>query len=129
MSEKKKEPDKIETKPAKAPANGNGHTHVEVESVAATELAHRPFTPNKIEQALHKRVDRSFLDYASYVIRDRAIPNLADGLKPVQRRLLWALHESDDGRFTKVANVIGDTTKYHPHGDASIRDALVVLAN
>jgi topoisomerase-4 subunit A len=69
------------------------------------------------------------LDYASYVIRDRAIPNLADGLKPVQRRILWALHEKDDGRFIKVANVVGHTMQYHPHGDASIGDALVVLAN
>jgi len=110
-------------------ADGNGHAHVEVEQVGAAEIAHRPFSPDKIEQPLHKRVDRSFLDYASYVIRDRAIPNLKDGLKPVQRRILWAMHESDDGRFTKVANVIGDTTKYHPHGDASIGDALVVLAN
>ena len=74
-------------------------------------------------------MDRGFLDYASYVIRDRAIPNLADGLKPVQRRIMWALHEKDDGRFIKVANVVGHTMQYHPHGDASIGDALVVLAN
>jgi len=118
-----------ETKPAKPRKGGNGHAHVEVEQVATTELAHRPFSPSKIEQPLHKRVDRSFLDYASYVIRDRAIPNLEDGLKPVQRRILWALHETDDGRFMKVANVVGETMKYHPHGDASIGDALVVLAN
>ena len=89
----------------------------------------RPFVPGKIELPLHRRVDRSFLDYASYVIRDRAIPNLADGLKPVQRRILWALHEKDDGRFIKVANVVGHAMQYHPHGDASIGDALVVLAN
>jgi topoisomerase IV subunit A len=119
---------------AKPAASGNlhksnGNAHVEVEQVPATEMTHRPFDPAKHEQPLHKRVDRSFLDYASYVIRDRAIPNLEDGLKPVQRRILWALHETDDGRFTKVANVIGDTTKYHPHGDAAISDALVVLAN
>ena len=85
--------------------------------------------PKKSEGGLHRRVDRGFLDYASYVIRDRAIPNLADGLKPVQRRILWALHEKDDGRFIKVANVVGHTMQYHPHGDASIGDALVVLAN
>ncbi|MBI5383393.1 MAG: DNA topoisomerase IV subunit A [Verrucomicrobia bacterium] len=91
--------------------------------------AHRPFDPNRADLALHRRVDRSFLDYASYVIRDRAIPNLADGLKPVQRRILWALHLGDDGRFTKVANVVGDTMKFHPHGDAAIGEALVVLAN
>jgi topoisomerase-4 subunit A len=126
MSEKKKEPG---SKKEKKQADGNGHAHVEVEQVASSEITHRPFSPGKIEQPLHRRVDRSFLDYASYVIRDRAIPNLEDGLKPVQRRILWAMHETDDGRFTKVANVIGDTTKYHPHGDASIGDALVVLAN
>src|SRR5438876_2702949 len=85
--------------------------------------------PTKIELPLHRRVDTSFLQYASYVIRDRAIPNLADGLKPVQRRILWALHEKDDGRFIKVANVVGHAMQYHPHGDASIGDALVVLAN
>ena len=85
--------------------------------------------PAKIELPLHRRVDTSFLQYASYVIRDRAIPNLADGLKPVQRRILWALHQKDDGRFIKVANVVGHTMQYHPHGDASIGDALVVLAN
>ncbi len=78
---------------------------------------------------MHSRVDRSFLDYASYVIRDRAIPNLSDGLKPVQRRILWALHEKDDGRFIKVATWSGAAMQYHPHGDASINDALVVLAN
>src|SRR5204862_1436674 len=84
---------------------------------------------NKVNGPLHRRMDTSFLQYASYVIRDRAIANLADGLKPVQRRILWALHEKDDGKFIKVANVVGHTMQYHPHGDASIGDALVVLAN
>jgi topoisomerase-4 subunit A len=68
-----------------------------------------------------------FLEYASYVILERAVPALEDGLKPVQRRLMHALHEMEDGRFHKVANVIGQTMKYHPHGDASIGDALVQL--
>ncbi|NVK27168.1 MAG: DNA gyrase/topoisomerase IV subunit A, partial [Flavobacteriia bacterium] len=68
-----------------------------------------------------------FLDYASYVILERAVPSLEDGFKPVQRRLLHALREMDDGRFHKVANVIGQTMKYHPHGDASIGDALVQI--
>ncbi|MEY3712043.1 MAG: hypothetical protein RL104_826, partial [Bacteroidota bacterium] len=68
-----------------------------------------------------------FLDYASYVILERAVPALEDGLKPVQRRLMHALYEMEDGRFHKVANVIGQTMKYHPHGDASIGDALVQL--
>ena len=72
---------------------------------------------------------QNFLEYASYVIMDRAIPDLRDGLKPVQRRILNTLFEVDDGRFHKVANVIGETMKLHPHGDASIGDALVVLAN
>jgi topoisomerase IV subunit A len=66
-----------------------------------------------------------FLDYASYVILERAVPHINDGLKPVQRRILHSLWEMDDGRFNKVANVIGNTMKYHPHGDASIGDALV----
>jgi topoisomerase-4 subunit A len=74
-------------------------------------------------------MDQSFLEYASYVIRDRAIPNLADGLKPVQRRILWAMHRIDDGKLHKVANIVGQTMPYHPHGDASIGDAIVVLTN
>ncbi len=68
-----------------------------------------------------------FLDYASYVILERAIPLINDGLKPVQRRLLHAIKEMDDGRFNKVANIIGQTMQYHPHGDASIGSALVKL--
>ena len=68
-----------------------------------------------------------FLEYASYVILERAVPALEDGLKPVQRRLMHALYEMEDGRFHKEANVIGQTMKYHPHGDASIGDALVQL--
>ena len=66
-----------------------------------------------------------FLDYASYVILERAVPAIEDGLKPVQRRILHAMKEMDDGRFNKVANIIGQTMQYHPHGDASIGDALV----
>ena len=68
-----------------------------------------------------------FLDYASYVILERAVPAIEDGLKPVQRRILHAMKEMDDGRFHKVANVIGQTMQYHPHGDAAIGDALVNL--
>jgi topoisomerase-4 subunit A len=68
-----------------------------------------------------------FLDYASYVILERAVPEVDDGLKPVQRRILHAMKELDDGRFNKVANIIGHTMKYHPHGDASIGEALVQL--
>ncbi len=68
-----------------------------------------------------------FIDYASYVIMERAIPNLLDGLKPVQRRILHAMYKMNDGRYTKVANIIGQTMQYHPHGDAAIGDALVQL--
>jgi len=68
-----------------------------------------------------------FLDYASYVILERAVPAIGDGLKPVQRRILHAMKEMDDGRFNKVANIIGQSMQYHPHGDASIGDALVNL--
>src|SRR6187399_2585385 len=116
--------------PAKKSAapDGNGAQHIVVEAVPAP-VAHRPFDPKQSGGGLHTRVDKGFLEYASYVIRDRAIPNLADGLKPVQRRILWALHRIDDGRFMKVANVTGDTMKFHPHGNASIDDAIVVLVN
>ncbi|MCK4638856.1 MAG: DNA gyrase/topoisomerase IV subunit A, partial [Bacteroidales bacterium] len=82
---------------------------------------------------LHKTIHLSgmyknwFLDYASYVILERAVPDIYDGLKPVHRRILHAMKELDDGRYNKVANIIGHTMKYHPHGDASIGDALVQL--
>jgi topoisomerase-4 subunit A len=82
-------------------------------------------------EALHEQVavaglyENWFLEYASYVILERAVPAVEDGLKPVQRRILHALNEMDDGRFNKVANVIGQTMQYHPHGDASINEALV----
>ena len=69
------------------------------------------------------------MEYASYVIKDRAIPDILDGLKPVQRRILYSMREMDDGKFIKVANIVGDTMKLHPHGDASIGSALIVMAN
>ncbi len=90
-----------------------------------TTGAHAPPPDDPNLRAL---IDRNFLSYASYVIRDRAIPALEDGLKPVQRRILHSLHENDDGKFIKVANIVGYTMQFHPHGDASIGDALVALA-
>ena len=111
-----------------ADGTGNGETHVQAETVPE-EVVHRPFSPGRIDLQLHKRVDTNFLQYASYVIRDRAIPNIEDGLKPVQRRILWALRRMDDGRLIKVATVSGEAMKYHPHGQAAIDDAIVVLAN
>ena len=68
-----------------------------------------------------------FVDYASYVILERAVPAMEDGLKPVQRRIMHSMWELEDGRYNKVANLIGNTMKYHPHGDASIGDALVAI--
>ena len=85
------------------------------------------------EESLHDSVPVTgmykdwFLDYASYVILERAVPAIEDGLKPVQRRILHAMKEMDDGRFNKVANIIGQSMQYHPHGDASIGDAIVNL--
>ncbi len=78
---------------------------------------------------LKRLMDENFIEYASYVIKERAIPDVDDGLKPVQRRILWSMFRMHDGKFHKVANVIGHTMQYHPHGDASIGGALVVLAN
>jgi topoisomerase-4 subunit A len=86
-------------------------------------------TPEQSQSRLHRLFDRNFLDYTAYVIRERAIPDIDDGLKPVQRRILQTLHSIDDGRYHKVANVVGETMKLHPHGDQSIFAALVNLAN
>ncbi|HEX8023095.1 DNA gyrase/topoisomerase IV subunit A [Mucilaginibacter sp.] len=98
-----------------------------------SEDLHQNDTPNPNEEKLHTVTsldglyENWFLDYASYVILDRAVPHINDGLKPVQRRILHSLKEMDDGRFNKAANVIGNTMKYHPHGDASIGDAMVQI--
>jgi len=78
---------------------------------------------------LHQLFNENFLEYSSYVIKERAIPDIGDGLKPVQRRIMQTLFNMDDGRFCKVANVVGETMKLHPHGDQSIFGALVNLAN
>ncbi len=74
-------------------------------------------------------LSNNFIEYASYVIKDRAIPDIDDGFKPVQRRIFHSLFEMDDGKFNKVANIVGNTMKYHPHGDSSIYSALVIVAN
>lgn len=73
--------------------------------------------------------DQNFLEYASYVIKERAIPSMEDGMKPVQRRIMQSLFDRDDGKFSKVANIVGHAMQYHPHGDSSIYEALVNLAN
>ena len=111
----------------------------EVEN-SSKEMETRRFDPEAIGQEnLSEREDGDdaiyvddmygdwFLDYASYVILERAVPHADDGLKPVQRRILHSMRELEDGRYNKVANVIGNTMKYHPHGDASIGDAMIQL--
>ena len=101
-------------------------------SIKKTKKAKKP-TPkdNNTDKAGVIHIDDMysswFIDYASYVILERAVPSLNDGLKPVQRRILHSLKEKDDGRYNKVANIVGHTMQYHPHGDASIADALVTL--
>ena len=80
-----------------------------------------------ITHHLNRMYQDWFLDYASYVILERAVPHLADGFKPVQRRILHSMKRMDDGRYNKVANIVGHTMQFHPHGDASIKDALVQL--
>jgi topoisomerase-4 subunit A len=97
---------------------------------ANTEEEDTKFAPGEVIHDLNNvrgMYQNWFLDYASYVILERAVPAVEDGLKPVQRRILHAMNEMDDGRFNKVANVIGQTMQYHPHGDASIGDAMVNL--
>ncbi|CAH0994052.1 DNA topoisomerase 4 subunit A [Emticicia aquatica] len=85
------------------------------------------YDPLQQKEVIDDMFETWFLDYASYVILERAVPAIEDGLKPVQRRIMHALKEMDDGRFNKVANVIGSSMQYHPHGDASIGDAIVSM--
>jgi topoisomerase-4 subunit A len=106
--------------PDDADASAEAETPEEVEST---------WEGDEEEPVLKDLVDANFLEYAGYVIKDRAIPSLEDGLKPVQRRIMWSLHRNDDGKFIKVANIVGYTMQFHPHGDASIADALVTLTN
>ena len=127
MSEQENEP-KSEIDPAEM-----------VDSEAAKEVVTRRFDPEALLTDDGARRDEDdaiyvddmygdwFLDYASYVILERAVPHADDGLKPVQRRILHSMRELEDGRYNKVANVIGNTMKYHPHGDASIGDAMIQL--
>ncbi len=94
---------------------------------AADERVHLDTSNDVVKYHLRGMYRSWFLDYASYVILERAVPHIDDGLKPVQRRILHSMKTLDDGRFNKVANIVGNTMQYHPHGDASINDALVQL--
>ncbi len=108
--------------PSGSSARGKG-------SPGARPDSHADVPAHETDGVLRGLMDKNFIQYASYVITDRAIPYLYDGLKPVQRRILWSLHRNDDGKFIKVANMVGYTMQFHPHGDASIADALVNLTN
>lgn len=110
-------------------AENTGDTDEEAEIEAVKFSGTRPYTSPEdvVRHHLRGMYQTWFLEYASYVILERAVPNIADGLKPVQRRILHSMKEKDDGHFNKVANLVGHTMQYHPHGDASIKDALVQL--
>lgn len=95
-------------------------------NVTPNEKEEKSFKHNKVMQ-VPEMFDNWFLDYSSSVILERSVPEIIDGLKPVQRRILHSMYELDDGRYNKVANIIGNTMKYHPHGDASIGDAIVQI--
>ena len=117
------EPAKKKESSAKAEAKKGAKPEAEV---VAVDTAKAGLTGHGPMRDLY---DFNFRQYSAYVICSRAIPAVEDGLKPVQRRIMHALYEQDDGRYTKVANIVGQTMQYHPHGDASIGDAIVVLAN
>ncbi len=103
----------------------------ETEAAENNSIGHSNYHPNtsdeKIKYQLSGMYQNWFLDYASYVILERAVPHINDGFKPVQRRILHSMKRLDDGRYNKVANIVGHTMQFHPHGDASIGDALVQL--
>ncbi|MDF9828589.1 topoisomerase-4 subunit A [Ereboglobus sp. PH5-10] len=123
-----------DTSPVSAPASADA-TAAATSATDAGEASDAPNSEhppvpkeNSPNATLVRHYNSWFLDYASYVILDRAVPHIDDGLKPVQRRILHTLHEMDDGRFNKVANVVGAAMRFHPHGDASIEAALVGIA-
>lgn len=118
-----------QTAPYEAEAAGTERHIEDDEEIPQLIMEHSGEESGKIRsiQHLDGMYQKWFLDYASYVILERAVPYVNDGLKPVQRRILHSMRELDDGRYNKVANIIGNTMKYHPHGDASIGDALVQL--
>ena len=112
--------------------NENDHTVTTSEDTSSEMTSHSDYQPiNRFDaSAVHHlsgMYQSWFLDYASYVILERAVPHIGDGLKPVQRRILHSMKRMDDGRFNKVANIVGHTMQFHPHGDASIGDALVQM--
>lgn len=120
-------PEDLPEEMPEAAAPGDEAEEAEAEAVSFTGL--KPYTnpADVVRHHLRGMYQTWFLEYASYVILERAVPNIDDGLKPVQRRILHSMERLDDGRFNKVANIVGHTMQFHPHGDASIKDALVQL--
>lgn len=123
----KQDPEDLDPSDIDAPVAPSGDD--DDDAVENLPAGHRIFTSQEDLEKLHLRgmYQTWYLEYASYVILDRAVPHIDDGLKPVQRRILHAMKTIDDGRFNKVANIVGTTMQYHPHGDQSIKDALVQL--
>ena len=110
------------------PASESDLEPQEGEASSSTSNHYRPGdSPDGVRHQLTGMYQNWFLDYASYVILERAVPHLADGFKPVQRRIMHSMKRLDDGRYNKVANIVGHTMQFHPHGDASIGDALVQM--
>ena len=110
----------------------NDREDQKTQNEALSENLHSDYKPVDTKNASVKHqltgmYQNWFLDYASYVILERAVPHINDGFKPVQRRILHSMKRLDDGRYNKVANIVGHTMQFHPHGDASIGDALVQL--
>lgn len=124
-------PENLPDEPFEVSEESYGDEVAGEEELTAEEssVGRRPYTSadDVVRHHLRGMYQTWFLEYASYVILERAVPEIDDGLKPVQRRILHAMKTIDDGRFNKVANIVGTTMQYHPHGDASIKDALVQL--
>lgn len=110
-------------------ADGDGNDEEQEDDSTEAHSSYRPsdMSDENVKHQLTGMYQNWFLDYASYVILERAVPHLGDGLKPVQRRILHSMKRLDDGRYNKVANIVGHTMQFHPHGDASIGDALVQM--
>ena len=132
----KKDDDELEgmepQEPNESDAQGNSEGDIDAtpseENGSGEPQAHSSYQVHKDKKLqLSGMYENWFLDYASYVILERAVPHIEDGFKPVQRRILHAMKEADDGHFNKVANIVGNTMKYHPHGDQSIGAALVQM--
>ena len=123
--------DSEDEKDVKGNVNESEDEFVDVNPDDGVSVLHTDYNPMTMNDSMTRQLSGMyqnwFLDYASYVILERAVPHVTDGLKPVQRRILHSMKRMDDGRYNKVANIVGHTMQFHPHGDASIKDALVQM--